>query len=554
MDVIAMQTANKVLKRMNTQYNGMLHKAVATAGQTAFILPKQYAPGSHTLEVYVDGIKAVLTDDYLETNNLTVTFTEGRELGQVVTFQTQVAGVPVTQIANPAYDDAVVKEDIDAAELAVSTLQGKMDTAEGKIVTLEEQMSTAQGGIEGLDTRLVTAEGKVTSILSVLDADSDGSIVDALSDLKAQWEDADGDLTALISNKAETSTVTSLSGRVTTAEGEVDTLQVEMLSAQGSIETLQTNEGDIQTELIAARNGKDSLALELQNIRASIPLAYDETDLSGRVTDLETVDADTRLGVVETELANAKGAELSLAQKLTAIQNSIPAAYDDAALESRVDSLEVKPLSSYTLTDTVTGWSYKLQVVNGTLTADLAKKLLSVMMSRVGNGTIYKGDSFDLTASALYEDTTNATGETTFSWGTTDALVGSVDNVTGHAVTVGEGVLNITLTGVNKGIQKQATVGFTVVLSDTQIVAKAVTNLTLGDLSAVTGNLTLPDMQDGAVVMWATDNDVVVTASGVVARPLFGSGNAVVTLTATITMNAANDTKTFEVTVLEMPE
>ncbi|WP_230399204.1 beta-L-arabinofuranosidase domain-containing protein [Novisyntrophococcus fermenticellae] len=76
--------------------------------------------------------------------------------------------------------------------------------------------------------------------------------------------------------------------------------------------------------------------------------------------------------------------------------------------------------------------------------------------------------------------------------------------------------------------------------------------LDLGDLSYVTENLTLP--VKGTLdcdISWASDNEEILAADGTVHRPEYGSGDAQVTLTATISYGEAVATKEFIVTVAE---
>ena len=74
--------------------------------------------------------------------------------------------------------------------------------------------------------------------------------------------------------------------------------------------------------------------------------------------------------------------------------------------------------------------------------------------------------------------------------------------------------------------------------------------LDLGDVSAVIDNLTLPTKgAAGSDISWASTDESVIAADGTVTRPEAGKGDAVVTLTATITAGDATDTKSFEVTV-----
>lgn len=75
--------------------------------------------------------------------------------------------------------------------------------------------------------------------------------------------------------------------------------------------------------------------------------------------------------------------------------------------------------------------------------------------------------------------------------------------------------------------------------------------LSLGDTSAVSANLTLPAAAAGGeAITWATSDAAHVSAAGVVTRPAAGSSAVDVTLTATLALRGQTTTKTFTVTVL----
>jgi len=94
-----------------------------------------------------------------------------------------------------------------------------------------------------------------------------------------------------------------------------------------------------------------------------------------------------------------------------------------------------------------------------------------------------------------------------------------------------------------------------VTLTAFQKVEAAKEALDLGDLSAVTTNLVLPDETIYFVqIEWESSDREIINNSGIVTRPEFGEGHATVTLTATLSFNSSTDTKTFVVTVLEMPD
>ena len=64
----------------------------ATAGQTVFNLSTiNYAPGTNSLSVYIDGVNQYVGDSYLETDSDTVTFTAGLHVGAEVKFTTAIS-------------------------------------------------------------------------------------------------------------------------------------------------------------------------------------------------------------------------------------------------------------------------------------------------------------------------------------------------------------------------------------------------------------------------------------------------------------------------------
>jgi arabinan endo-1,5-alpha-L-arabinosidase len=83
--------------------------------------------------------------------------------------------------------------------------------------------------------------------------------------------------------------------------------------------------------------------------------------------------------------------------------------------------------------------------------------------------------------------------------------------------------------------------------TDAQVVTAVYNELSLGNTSAVTGNLTLPTLAArDAVISWASSNPSVLSNTGVVTSQ---SSDVTVTLTATIRKGTASAVKTFVVTV-----
>lgn len=85
----------------------------------------------------------------------------------------------------------------------------------------------------------------------------------------------------------------------------------------------------------------------------------------------------------------------------------------------------------------------------------------------------------------------------------------------------------------------------------TDMVDTELVKLDLGDLSAVTYDLDLPATgTESTNITWSSSDNSIITSSGNVSRPTFGSSNATVTLTATVTKYYISKTKTFVATVL----
>lgn len=84
--------------------------------------------------------------------------------------------------------------------------------------------------------------------------------------------------------------------------------------------------------------------------------------------------------------------------------------------------------------------------------------------------------------------------------------------------------------------------------TDATRVARDTAALNLGDLSAVSANLTLPSTgANGSAIAWTSSNAAVITTSGAVTRP--ATGVAEVTLTATVTRGSATQSRSFVATV-----
>jgi hypothetical protein len=83
-----------------------VHRTIATAGQTAIVLPVSYTVGANALSVFINGLRVELGAglDYVETNSTTITFNSGLAAGDLVVIgvQTNAAATSPNFIDNIA--------------------------------------------------------------------------------------------------------------------------------------------------------------------------------------------------------------------------------------------------------------------------------------------------------------------------------------------------------------------------------------------------------------------------------------------------------------------
>lgn len=92
-------------------------------------------------------------------------------------------------------------------------------------------------------------------------------------------------------------------------------------------------------------------------------------------------------------------------------------------------------------------------------------------------------------------------------------------------------------------------------LTASQIVQNDKEAIYLGNTYTVEADLDLPtEGKLGSKITWHSDSEWIIENTGKVHRPEFGKGNRKVELTATITYEYVSDTRTFEVTVLELEQ
>jgi hypothetical protein len=94
--------------------------ATATAGQTVFNLSLSYLPATNNLSVFVNGSNQIVSVNYLETDDNTVTFLTGLNVGDVVKFST------ATPVATNAMDAVNVSYTPAGAGAVTTNVQAKL--------------------------------------------------------------------------------------------------------------------------------------------------------------------------------------------------------------------------------------------------------------------------------------------------------------------------------------------------------------------------------------------------------------------------------------------
>ena len=101
-------------------YSSVEETATATAGQTVFDLSLTYIVGANSLAVFVNGSNQIVNVNYLETDENTVTFITGLNVGDVVKFST------ATPVATNAMDAANVSYTPAGAQAVTTNVQAKL--------------------------------------------------------------------------------------------------------------------------------------------------------------------------------------------------------------------------------------------------------------------------------------------------------------------------------------------------------------------------------------------------------------------------------------------
>lgn len=172
---------------------------------------------------------------------------------------------------NIATNAAAITQEVTDRKAADEAVTAAYKAADAKLQT----------SIDGLATRMTTAEGEIDTLQSDVaaiktDYATNASVTEKVSNLQGQ----------ITTNK---NSISGLTTRMTTAEGEIDTLQSDIEDINESIETINTNIAGINADISKNYATKTELNSVKTNLQGQIDSNdTDITALQGRMTTAES--------------------------------------------------------------------------------------------------------------------------------------------------------------------------------------------------------------------------------------------------------------------------
>ena len=204
-------------------------------------------------------------------------------------------------------------------------------------VTIPNLEKSFNQKIDDLDTKIDTEIGNVNKRIDGITDDFNNKIdnveqsIQELDDEFNDYKETTGEQIATIIDNVNTNALNigKLGGRLTTAEGEIDTLQSDvkgintrLTTAEGEIDTLQNDVKGINTRLKTAEGEIDALKTNVGKIGDRLTTAEGEIDtLQGKVNGI-----DGRLTTAEDKITNLENNKASKDELKNELKNYLPLA------------------------------------------------------------------------------------------------------------------------------------------------------------------------------------------------------------------------------------
>ena len=351
--------ADDALSLRTTTLEGEMTSVEALAAQNEIDLRAEEvarASGDAGLQVQITAEATTRAAD-----DATLTAGLSTEVARATAAEGVNAAAVVTERQRAEAVETGLRTDVNTNIGSISANAGAISTEAGRALAAEQVLSTA---ITTETTRATAAEGLLTSDLSTLNStvsnilsNTDSDALDSLTEIVAAFQDADSDLSGVM---------TANSGRLTTVEGRATTLETEMNAVEGratavegratAVEAeqalqagrLTTNEGDITA--LETKLGDGAFDTTAQSITGAIDELHTETsaNTSGLAAAVTRADADSDalaqvivdVDAVELALQNSVASDIALATADYIARDAVVLASAQTYAESEADDAE----------------------------------------------------------------------------------------------------------------------------------------------------------------------------------------------------------------------
>ena len=310
----------------------------------------------------------------------------------------------IRELINRIYSGGVTFEISEDGTVITITNEGTGDYV--NILQKTYSLSFDVSGSDALVITLTSDTGDSSSIsipynditTGVFNTTYGSNVITRISNLESRMTTAEGDIDTLESS------VSGLSTRMTTAEGEIDTLQSDVsgldtrvTTAEGDIDTLETNVSGLTTRVGTAEGEIDTLQTDLGALTTRVGTAEGDIDsLESSVSGLST-----RMTTAEGDIDTLEGNVSSLSTRMTSAEGDID------TLESSVSGLSTRMTTAEgeidTLESGLSGLTTRVTTAEGEI--DTLQSDLTNLTTRVGTA---EGDIDTLESDKM--DKVNPTG------------------------------------------------------------------------------------------------------------------------------------------------
>ena len=210
-------------------------------------------------------------------------------------------------------EDARVAQasDITTLESSLSTVVIDLDAAETEIIALETDKAESSA-LDALTTRVEVTEDSATS-----QATSITGLHSVIATIETDLDAAETEITALETDKAESTALTALTTRVEVTEDDITSLSsVDLTALESRLTTVETDIDAVETDITGLEADKaESTALTALTTRVEAT----EDDITAQATDITTLESE--IDTVDDEVDLLALAEEALETRVTATEN-----------------------------------------------------------------------------------------------------------------------------------------------------------------------------------------------------------------------------------------